>query len=71
MIKINKKKEPIEWTKKKLTPNFTQYSAIPELRTALLEEQGHICAYCMRRIPVKDSNESETSKIEQIKTEFP
>jgi uncharacterized protein (TIGR02646 family) len=68
MIKINKKKEPIEWTKKKLTPNFTQYSAIPELRTALLEEQGHICAYCMRRIPVNDSNESETSKIEHLKS---
>lgn len=68
MIKINKKKEPIEWTKKKLTPNFTQYSAIPELRTALLKEQGYLCAYCMRRIPVKDFSETETSKIEHLKS---
>ncbi|MDZ7897366.1 MAG: hypothetical protein U5N85_04965 [Arcicella sp.] len=68
MIRINKKTEPIEWTKKKLTPNFTKYSSIPELRDALLEEQGFICAYCMRSIPVKDFNEAETSKIEHIKS---
>ncbi len=68
MIRIHKGTEPIEWTAKKLTPNFKSYSAIPELRHALLEEQGYICAYCMRRIPVKDFNESETSKIEHIKS---
>lgn len=68
MIRINKGTEPVEWTAKKLTPNFKLYSAIPALRQALLEEQGYICAYCMRRIPVKDFNESETSKIEHIKS---
>lgn len=64
MIKITKGKEPQEWTAKKKTPGFTKYSPIPELRQALLEEQGYICAYCMRQIPVKDKSEQETSKIE-------
>lgn len=68
MIRIHKKTEPIEWTKKKLTSNFTKYSSIPQLRNALLEEQGYICAYCMRRIPIKDFSEAETSKIEHIKS---
>lgn len=69
MIRINKGTEPIEWTRKKATPGFTEYEPIPELRDALLKEQGFICAYCMREIPVKkkDSNLSETSKIEHIK----
>lgn len=64
MIKITKGKEPREWTAKKKTPDFIKYSPIPELRQALLEEQGYICAYCMRQIPVKDKSEKETSKIE-------
>ncbi len=73
MIKINKGNEPHEWTAKCNTPNFTQYESIPALRQALLEEQGYICAYCMRQIPVKDSSENETSKIEHIKSrsDFP
>lgn len=65
MIWINKGKEPIEWTKRRLTPNVT-YGAISELREALLKEQGYICAYCMRRIPVKDNKSDSTSKIEHI-----
>lgn len=68
MIKINKGKEPLEWTAKCNTPDFTQYESIPALRKALLEEQGFICAYCMRQIPIKDSSENETSKIEHIKS---
>ncbi|MFY7826202.1 MAG: hypothetical protein ACOVQ4_03715 [Flectobacillus sp.] len=68
MIKINKGKEPQEWTAKYNTPDFTQYESIPALRQALLEEQGFICAYCMRQIPVKDLSENETSKIEHIKS---
>lgn len=73
MIKINKGNEPLEWTAKCNTPDFTQYESIPALRKALLEEQGFICAYCMRQIPVKDSSENETSKIEHIKSrsDFP
>jgi hypothetical protein len=68
MIRINKGTEPAEWTAKKLTSGFNKYEPITELREALLEEQGYICAYCMRSIPieVKDKNESETSKIEHI-----
>lgn len=65
MRKINKNPEPKEWTSYRLTPG-ADYKAIPELRRALLEEQGYICAYCMRRIPVKDSNSNETSRIEHI-----
>ncbi len=69
MIKINKGAEPIEWTRKKATPGFTEYEPIEKLREALLKEQGYICAYCMREIPVKkkDSHLTETSKIEHIK----
>lgn len=67
MIKINKGKEPAEWTKYRLTPGV-DYDSIPELRESLLKEQGYICAYCMRRIPVKDVNSSETSRIDHIKS---
>lgn len=69
MIKINKGHEPLAWTQKKETPGFTLYEPIPKLRDALLKEQGYICAYCMRRIPVtkRDPNTTETSKIEHIK----
>jgi uncharacterized protein (TIGR02646 family) len=67
MIKITKRAEPREWTEKKATPNFT-YEATPELREALLEEQGYICAYCMRQIPAHDPNRQETSKIDHLKS---
>lgn len=67
MIWINKGQEPKEWTEKRLTPNAT-YEAIPELRESLLKEQGYICAYCMRRIPVKDKKIDAKSKIEHIKS---
>lgn len=65
MRKINKNREPKEWTRHRLTPG-ADYEAIPELRQSLLEEQGYLCAYCMRRIPVKDDNSNETSRIEHI-----
>lgn len=68
MITINKGLEPVQWTERKATPGFV-YEAIPELRDALLEEQGYICAYCMRRIPVKDINVDTASKIEHIKSQ--
>ena len=68
MIMINKSTEPIAWTEKKSTPGFTEYEPISELRNALLEEQGYICAYCMRWIPVKDTNIDATSKIEHLKS---
>jgi len=53
MILIQKKSEPKEWQEYKCTPGV-DYQSIPELVDALLEEQGYICAYCMRRIPHKD-----------------
>ncbi len=65
MRKIEKSPEPKEWTKHRLTPGV-DYEAIPELRESLLKEQGYICAYCMRRIPVKDKNSNEKSRIEHI-----
>ncbi len=73
MIQINKGSEPAEWSEKCKTPGFGKYEPIPELRSALIKEQGYICAYCMRRIPVDDPNEKETSKIEHIhsRTEYP
>jgi len=66
MIRINKGQEPDEWRQYRLTPGV-EYAAIPELRGALLMEQGYICAYCMRRIPIKDRNSNETSRIDHIK----
>jgi len=69
MIHIKKGTEPREWTERKATPGF-KYEATPELRNALLHEQGYICAYCMRRIPtpVNDLKANETSKIEHIQS---
>ncbi len=65
MRRITKNAEPTEWTEYRLTPNV-DYGAIPELRQSLLEEQGYICAYCMRRIPVRDTNSNETTRIDHI-----
>lgn len=66
MILITKNKEPKAWTAHRMTPGAT-YEAKSELRTSLLKEQGYICAYCMRRIPIHDANSTETSRIEHIK----
>lgn len=65
MRKINKGDEPQEWTEYKLTPNAT-YKRFNELADSLLGEQGYICAYCMRRIPVKDYNSTESTRIDHI-----
>lgn len=65
MKKIIKQKEPDEWTRYRLTPGVS-YQAIPELRESLLQEQGYICAYCMRRIPTKDENSNESSRIDHV-----
>ena len=66
MIWINKQQEPASWTQRRLTPNAT-YEATPDLRDSLLKEQGYICAYCMRRLPVSDAPyENATSKIEHL-----
>ncbi len=71
MIRINKQRtnEPQSWVNYKITPG-AYYAASNDLRNALLAEQGHICAFCMRRIPVpkRDPNEAETSKIAHVKS---
>lgn len=65
MRKILKQLEPREWTKHRLTPG-AKYEAVPELRKALLEEQGYLCACCMRRIPIRDTNSNESTRIDHI-----
>lgn len=65
MRKILKQLEPREWTKHRLTPG-AKYEAVPELRKALLEEQGYLCAYCMRRIPIRDTNSNKSTRIDHI-----
>ena len=66
MIKINKGNAPASWTQYRNTPGVV-YQATDDLRLALLSEQGYICAYCMRTIPVKDLGNNETSRIDHIK----
>ena len=65
MIKIDKTREPQSWTQHRMTEGAT-YEATADLRDALLTDQGYICAYCMRRIPVRDRGADETTRIEHI-----
>lgn len=65
MRRITKNAEPHQWTAYRLTPGAA-YVAIPELRQSLLEEQGRICAYCMRRIDISDGRTVEKTRIEHI-----
>ncbi len=71
MILINKKaaNEPDTWKAFKITPGVN-YAPSDDLRNALLVEQGYICAFCMRTIPLsqRDPSEDETSKIAHIKS---
>lgn len=55
MILIKKGAEPkslTEYRVKKNNPNYSydDYADKDDIRLALLDEQGHICAYCMQRI---------------------
>ena len=51
MILIEKQSEPEEWKKIRRSPNPDFNSADKTaLRKSLLQEQGYLCAYCMRRI---------------------
>lgn len=65
MIKITKSKEPKEWEEYRNTEGV-DYQSIPELVDSLLKEQGYICAYCMRRIPCKDTVTNEDHHVEHI-----
>lgn len=72
MRKIVKSQEPQEWTQYRRTPDAS-FKSIPELVTSLYREQGYICAYCMRRLPCKDSFSTEDHRIEHIqsRTNYP
>lgn len=57
MIEIRKKQEPRALLTYRLQPDAS-YPDMPkevkdEILKSLQEEQGHLCAYCMRRIPQK------------------
>lgn len=65
MIKIEKGREPKSWTTHRLTPGSV-YQATDDLRDSLLSDQGFICAYCMRIIPVSDKGCDETTRIEHV-----
>lgn len=64
MIEIKKSKEP----KELLTYRLQEYSSYGDMPhdikeiviSSLMEEQGHLCAYCMRRIPFKDGHPKVT-----------
>ena len=71
MIQIHKdlNNEPATWIAYKITPGV-DYASHIDLRNALRDEQGHICAFCMRRVPQtkRDPNEAEFSKIAHLFT---
>ena len=60
-IPKNIKNEPKEVIEKRNTPG-SSFDDLPKgpLRTALLKEQGYICAYCMQRI----KNNGKSTKVE-------
>lgn len=67
MIKITKGKEPSEWRKVRNTPGISFENAPKDaLRISLLEEQGGLCAYCMRRVSFT-RGESTATRIEHLK----
>lgn len=57
MIKIKKSREPRKLEQYRQTPGATYAGMDNDLKQviieSLLKEQGHLCAYCMRRIPEK------------------
>lgn len=72
MIKITKGMEPTEWKLYRETPDASYAGAggkKKELRRALWNEQGHLCAYCMKRITISDGKQKETTRIEHIQSE--
>ena len=46
---IVKNNEPLAWRNYRNTEGVA-FTAIKELKDALLEEQGHLCCYCLSRI---------------------
>lgn len=53
---IEKGHEPAELTRQRTTPGAV-YAAFEDLRIALAQEQGYICAFCMRRLDLDGHDE--------------
>lgn len=65
MKTIIKGNEPVSLTQHRANkPSFYKNLPKDDTRTSLLTEQGHICCYCMRRIP--QSEKTPGSKIEHF-----
>ncbi|WP_405565306.1 hypothetical protein [Polaribacter sp. Asnod6-C07] len=65
MKAIIKNNEPISLTQHRANkPSFYENLPKDDTRNSLLTEQGHICCYCMRRIP--ESRKAPGSKIEHF-----
>jgi len=67
MVTIEKGQAPKAWIEKRSTPGFSAFESTEELKNALLDEQGHLCAYCMRRIPTSDPNMDAKVRVEHLK----
>jgi len=67
MIEIKKGKEPDSFVRYKRNPNASYQDMDKDVKKELLEslirEQGHLCAYCMRRIPEKRALPYGVSKV--------
>jgi len=65
MKQIIKSNEPVSLTQHRASPhaNFDNLSK-DDVRNSLLTEQGHICCYCMKRIP--ETNIIPSTKIEHF-----
>lgn len=65
MKAIIKRTEPVSLTEHR-AKQHASYANLPkgDTRESLLIEQGHICCYCMKRIP--ESNTNPSSKIEHF-----
>lgn len=65
MKAITKRNEPASLTQHRANkPSFYENLPKDDTRNSLLAEQGHICCYCMRRIP--ESGKTPGSKIEHF-----
>lgn len=64
MILIEKNREPKEWLEYRQTN--VNYESKPKLVESLYNEQGYICAYCMRRIPCRDRVSNEDHRVEHM-----
>lgn len=65
MKAISKGKEPVSLTQHRANkPSFYENLPKDDIRNSLLAEQGHICCYCMKRIP--QYGKTPGSKIEHF-----